>query len=81
MLYSTSSGAQLLLAIINVTATLSARVHIGNFWRGKAKVPFVSGFNEAITRTEVIRQQLLYLAGSWVFTGLLSLGLYMTTVK
>ena len=46
---------------------------MGNFWRGKAKVPFVKNFNDAIATTAEIRKQLAYLAGSWIVTSLFGL--------
>lgn len=78
MSFTTSSlWIELVLGSINVAASLSARVHIRNFWRGKAKVPFVKNFNNAITTTAEIRKQLAYLAGSWIVTGLLGLWVFL----
>ncbi|KAK5012943.1 hypothetical protein BJ546DRAFT_951390 [Cryomyces antarcticus] len=68
---STSSPTLLKFAINPALAAgaLFARAHISNFWRGKAKVPFVGGFNEAISRTGELQTLLAWLAGSWAVTG------------
>ncbi|MCJ1322162.1 hypothetical protein MMC15_007508 [Xylographa vitiligo] len=49
--------------------TLGAMLHVGNFWRGKARVPFVEGYNEGMRRTEELRRVLGWLAMSWAATG------------
>ncbi|MCJ1477467.1 hypothetical protein MMC13_006139 [Lambiella insularis] len=54
---------------------LAARIHIGNFWQGKSRVPFVGGYNEGMRRTETMRQLLGLLAISWAVTGVLRLAL------
>lgn len=48
---------------------LAARIHIGNFWKGKAMVPFVGGYNEGMKRTEALSRLLGLLAISWTITG------------
>ncbi|MCJ1250738.1 hypothetical protein MMC30_007966 [Trapelia coarctata] len=48
---------------------LAARIHIGNFWKGKARVPFVGGYNEGMKRTEELFRLLGLLAISWAITG------------
>jgi hypothetical protein len=45
-------------------------MHIHNYWSGKAKVPFVQGYNDAINSTAIIQNQLTILAGTWVVTSL-----------
>jgi len=51
--------------------TVSARTHISNFWANKAKVPFVKGFNAAITSTNIIKDHLGFLAVSWILTSVI----------
>ncbi|KAK4996192.1 hypothetical protein LTR66_004137 [Elasticomyces elasticus] len=51
--------------------TIFARAHISDFWAAKAKVPFVQGYNEAISRTAEMLRVLAYLEGSWVVMSLL----------
>jgi len=48
---------------------------VGGFWKGKAKVPLpkMSEYNEAISNTQEIRQNMGYLAASWVVAGALAL--------
>ncbi|OCK80747.1 hypothetical protein K432DRAFT_381917 [Lepidopterella palustris CBS 459.81] len=62
------------LRIGNVIAVVAAMVHVKGFWDGKAKVPFVEGYNEAIESTEELIMVLGYLAAGWggfVLVGLL----------
>ncbi|MCJ1284678.1 hypothetical protein MMC26_004014 [Xylographa opegraphella] len=59
-------------AAVNVSVAglaLAAMLHVGNFWRGKARVPFVEGYNEGMRRTEELRRVLGWLAMSWAATG------------
>jgi hypothetical protein len=55
---------------VNIAVCYLARTHIHNYWTGKAKVPFVQGYNDAINSTTIIRDQLTYLAGTWALTSL-----------
>lgn len=50
---------------------LFARSHVSNFWSNKAKVPFVEGYNEAISKTKEVMTVMEYLEYSWVATALL----------
>ena len=62
----------LIVAAVNIGiagVALGARVHIGNFWQGKARVPFVQGYNKGMRKTEELRRILGWLATSWVITG------------
>ncbi|MCJ1390287.1 hypothetical protein MMC18_003145 [Xylographa bjoerkii] len=52
---------------------LAAMIHVGNFWKGKARVPFVGGYNEGMRRTEDLRKMLGWLAMSWAATGVVGL--------
>ncbi|EPE27894.1 hypothetical protein GLAREA_04685 [Glarea lozoyensis ATCC 20868] len=65
--YPSSKFAGLAIACANVGALLAARVHVGNFWNGKAKVPLPGAgeYNDAISRTQALRLNMAYLASSW----------------
>lgn len=52
---------------------LAAHVHVKNFWTAKAKVPFVDGYNEGISRSQEIIKILAVLSGSWAVTAVLGL--------
>lgn len=49
----------------------AAFIHNQNFWKAKAKVPFVGGFNEAIEKSKEIRQLMVPIALGWGLVGLL----------
>ena len=53
------------LNVGNVANTLLTRKHVAGFWEGKAKVPFVEGYNEAIGSTSLIVKALERLIVSW----------------
>ena len=42
---------------------------MSNYWHGKAKIPLVNAYNEAITQSNQICRMLGYLAGTWGFMG------------
>ncbi|KAF4307840.1 hypothetical protein GTA08_BOTSDO03461 [Botryosphaeria dothidea] len=48
--------------IVNIVLT---RKHVAGFWENKAKVPFVEGYNEAISSTANIIKSLERLAMGW----------------
>ncbi|PNS16029.1 hypothetical protein CAC42_4430 [Sphaceloma murrayae] len=52
--------------------TLLARGHLYNFWKSRAKVPMVKGYNEAIDKTQTVIGVLQYLEYSWVLTSLVA---------
>ncbi|KAF2433132.1 hypothetical protein EJ08DRAFT_647521 [Tothia fuscella] len=58
---------------INVAICYFAQNHIGNFWNGKAKVPFVQGYNDAITSTTIIRNHLQLLGVGWAISSVVEL--------
>jgi len=66
---------ELIITVVNVGALIVARQHVGDFWKGKAKVPLpgAGDYNDAITNTQETRLSMAYLAVSWVATGGLSL--------
>ncbi|KAH8599287.1 hypothetical protein B0O99DRAFT_613474 [Bisporella sp. PMI_857] len=70
-----STGKQLALAALNVAALVAARWHVGDFWRGKAKIPLpgVGDYNEAISTTQETRLNMPFLMGGWGVIALLSL--------
>ena len=49
-----------------------ARTHVKNFWDGKAKVPFVDGYNEAISRTGEMVKVMGLLVGTWGVSAVLA---------
>lgn len=56
---------------LNIVAMAAAFIHNQNFWKAKAKVPFVGGFNEAIEKSKEIRQLMVPIALGWGLVGLL----------
>ncbi|KAF4535945.1 Methyltransferase domain-containing protein [Lasiodiplodia theobromae] len=52
----------------NIANTLLTRSHVAGFWGSKAKVPFVEGYNEAISSTAQIIKSLERLAVGWSFS-------------
>lgn len=59
------------LPVLNVVAVAAAFAHNRSFWRAKAKVPFVEGFNEGIEKSTEIRQLLVPLGIAWGLVGVL----------
>ncbi len=64
-------NASLVISFSNVAATAAAYMHLTGFWKAKAQVPFVTGFNEGIRKSNDLRQLLVSLGVAWAFTGLL----------
>lgn len=63
----------------NIANTLLTRKHVAGFWEGKAKVPFVEGYNDAISSTLVIIKALEKLAVGWsVSAAITSVGMLMS---
>ncbi|KAF2502400.1 hypothetical protein BU16DRAFT_576413 [Lophium mytilinum] len=62
---SPSTTTAVLASAVNLAATLAARVHVKNFWDNKAKVPFTTGYNEAISGTAELVKVLGILGGVW----------------
>lgn len=54
-----------LLSAANAGGIALANRHIGDFWHDKAKVPFLSDYNEGINASNQMRQALMVLAISW----------------
>ncbi|KAG9567730.1 hypothetical protein KCU71_g8071, partial [Aureobasidium melanogenum] len=52
--------------------TLFVRAHVSNFWKAKAKIPFIDGYNEAISKTGQLLQVLEWLEYTWAGTALAS---------
>lgn len=73
--YSRSAYTGIAAAVINIGALVAARSHVGDFWKGKTKIPLpgVGDYNDAISITQEIRMNSAYLATSWVATGILAL--------
>ena len=55
----------MILSGANIAAIVAAFFHNQNFWKAKAKVPFVQGFNEGIQKSKEIRQLLVLLGIGW----------------
>lgn len=53
-----------------LVGTFFAAAHVGDFWENKGKVPFVEGYNEAISRTKDMIVTMEYLKYSWLVTAL-----------
>ena len=51
----------------------AAYAHITGFWKAKAEVPFVTGFNEGIRKSNDLRQLLVSLGVGWALTGAVGL--------
>ncbi|KAL8959516.1 MAG: hypothetical protein Q9193_003637 [Seirophora villosa] len=67
------STSPYVLPPLNIAAMVAAFIHNQNFWKAKAKVPFVGGFNEAIEKSKEIRQLMVPIALGWGLVGLLGL--------
>lgn len=72
---SPSKSVFIALGILNAAATYAAKAHIHGFWSGKAKIPFVTNFNEAISTTNLVKVLLGYMSAGWIATGVLGLAL------
>ncbi|KAL8923174.1 MAG: hypothetical protein Q9208_004737 [Pyrenodesmia sp. 3 TL-2023] len=68
-----SSMAEYVVPALNVAAIAAAFVHNQNYWKAKAKVPFVGGINEGIEKSKEIRQSFVILGSAWVVFGMLHL--------
>lgn len=69
---STTPTWELVLPLMNVVVMAAAFIHNQNYWKAKAKVPFVGGFNEGIEKSKEVRQLLVFLGilwGSWGLQG------------
>ncbi|KAF2230950.1 hypothetical protein EV356DRAFT_535905 [Viridothelium virens] len=64
------SSSKLTLTLANAGMALIVRTYMLDFWRSSAKVPFVKGYNEAISRTGEVMDVLITLAVSWGVLGL-----------
>lgn len=57
------------LPLLNAIADAAAVLHNRAFWKAKAKVPFVGGFNEGIERSGEIRGVLVAMGAGWAVLG------------
>ncbi|KAL6243868.1 hypothetical protein RBB50_009302 [Rhinocladiella similis] len=57
----------LLLSVVNAVGIALAYQHMAEFWKNKAKVPFIHDYNEGITASNRMIQAFQVLAGSWAF--------------
>lgn len=72
---TTHWAAYIVIYVLNIAGPLAARTHIAPFWKSKAKVPFVQGYNEAIDETKLVWAQLQWIQWSWVGVGVMELAL------
>ncbi|CAF9932555.1 MAG: hypothetical protein HETSPECPRED_008397 [Heterodermia speciosa] len=61
-----SSSWAVILPLINTISITAAFQHNRGFWKAKAKIPFVEGFNEGIQMSTEIRELLVALGVLWV---------------
>jgi hypothetical protein len=63
------------VASANAVVLELARRRVGEFWKGKAKLPLpgVGEYNEAIGKTQELKLNMAYLIASWAAVGVLSL--------
>ncbi|ESZ93386.1 hypothetical protein SBOR_6233 [Sclerotinia borealis F-4128] len=63
------------LALVNIAVLLVAREYVGDFWKGKTKLPIpgTGDFNDAIGLTNEVRENQLFLAMSWGVYGVVGL--------
>ncbi|KAL8836980.1 MAG: hypothetical protein Q9176_005981 [Flavoplaca citrina] len=62
---STPTAWEHMLPPVNILAIGASFMHNQNFWKAKAKIPFVGGFNEGIEKNKEIRQLLFVLGIAW----------------
>lgn len=55
----------LLLSTVNSLGLALAYNHLTNFWRGKAKVPLMTDYNDGVTASNRLRYFLAGLSASW----------------
>lgn len=68
---SASSRTSLVLPPLNTIAIGAAFLHNRIYWKVKAKIPFVGGYNEGIEKSKEIRQSLLNLGLGWGIWGMI----------
>ncbi|KAI9653734.1 MAG: hypothetical protein M1821_006928 [Bathelium mastoideum] len=64
------SSTKLTLSLANAAMGLFVRTYMLNFWQGSAKIPFLRGYNEALSKTGAILDLMVSLAVSWGVMGL-----------
>ncbi|KAI9702705.1 MAG: hypothetical protein M1820_006089 [Bogoriella megaspora] len=67
---STPSSGKLTLTLANAGLALAVRTYMLDFWQSRPKIPFVQGYNEAVSRTTEIMDLMVSLAVSWGVLGL-----------
>ncbi|RAL66791.1 hypothetical protein DID88_007574 [Monilinia fructigena] len=70
-----SSGTIFLVSAVNLAVLIATGKYVGDFWKGKAKIPIpgTGNFNDAIGLTNEIRENEYFLAMSWVAYGVVGL--------
>ncbi|KAF2455790.1 hypothetical protein BDY21DRAFT_372935 [Lineolata rhizophorae] len=64
--------AHVLLAALNLAASLAARAHVLSFWGPKGKVPLVGAFSDAVERSKAVARRLAVAAAVWGVAGALA---------
>ncbi|EXJ96093.1 hypothetical protein A1O1_01219 [Capronia coronata CBS 617.96] len=62
------SSIPFLLSTANAIGLGLAGRHLRNFWRGKAKVPFLTDYNDGVSASNQLLQTLGVLAVSWIIS-------------
>lgn len=57
---------------VNALLCVAVRIHMSRFWSGKAMVPFVERYNEAIRGSWTVRNLIGALAWAWAAAGTLA---------
>ncbi|CAD6449039.1 ff506abd-d5cd-416c-b2f4-22fcf6f5667b [Sclerotinia trifoliorum] len=75
LLLNYTSSTIFALSTVNLAVLLGTRKYVGDFWKGKPKMPIpgTGDFNDAIGLTNEVRENQLFLAMSWVLYGVLGL--------
>jgi hypothetical protein len=58
---------------VNVIITMAAKAHVDGFWSDKRRVPFVTGYNEGIRRTNTWSQNLGLVTAIWLLSTLVEM--------
>ncbi|KAK8171901.1 hypothetical protein BKA80DRAFT_261504 [Phyllosticta citrichinensis] len=76
-----SPWPDLALNAANIALLYGARVYVNGFWKAKAKVPFVTGYNEAISSTQniiaILDRSWRAWLGTLVWTGVVAVAIWL----
>lgn len=73
--FAPAVGGKLMLNVAEAAVIAGSAIYIRQLWKARAKIPSskADDYNDAITSTNVMRMQLVYLAILWSVTGLLEM--------